>query len=58
MFITARTFAHPGHGSSGDVNGLVHYLREPEHAITLVLVVVAATAIGFFFSRRIGSKTR
>lgn len=46
-----NAFAHPGHGNT-DSKVVVHYVTTLEHALPLVLMVVATLAIVFVATKR------
>ncbi len=41
LTLPSAALAHPGHGSDGGGNGLLHYLTEPAHVVPAVLLVAA-----------------
>ena len=45
LSIAFPAFAHTGHGSGGGDFSLLHYLKEPEHAIGMLLYVILISGV-------------
>jgi hydrogenase/urease accessory protein HupE len=52
LSLPAAVYAHPGHGSPGNPWGLLHYLAEPLHLGSGIIVAVAVLLAALRWSHR------
>ncbi len=52
LFIGSSIFAHEGHGHPEHTDGILHYVVNPSHAGSALIVAIAAVAI-FAIARRV-----
>jgi hydrogenase/urease accessory protein HupE len=58
LALASSAAAHPGHGRGGGDYGLPHYLTEPAHLLSTVLVLVVVAMLGTYATRTLRSGRR